>query len=159
MTSCTVGVTTSGLLSLTIARCGDANRAGGWLQKKSNTGQKAGTASKAKKTNLPVHQGCQLVYFQTKFPYLEKFWRALECKTFVYIFYAHFEYIKAIWYSLCSVANFVAIRYISPHFRYIVSRTIWQPGRTLSFLGKLDRVHARDVRVLHKSRDVRIHTS
>jgi hypothetical protein len=29
-------------------------------------------------------QGCQMVYFETKNPYLGTFWRALECKVLLY---------------------------------------------------------------------------
>jgi hypothetical protein len=42
-------------------------------------------------------QGCNMVYFQTKNPNLGKFWRALEWKMLVYVFYDHLEYFTAIW--------------------------------------------------------------
>jgi hypothetical protein len=38
-----------------------------------------------------------MVYFQTKNPNLGKFWRALEWKMLVYVFYDHLEYFTAIW--------------------------------------------------------------
>jgi hypothetical protein len=34
---------------------------------------------------MAVHQGCQMVYFQTKNIHLGKFWRALECKVLVHL--------------------------------------------------------------------------
>jgi hypothetical protein len=43
-----------------------------------------------------AHQGCQMVYFQTKNP---KFWRAFECYVNVGIFYDHLENFMAIWYN------------------------------------------------------------
>jgi hypothetical protein len=56
------------------------------------------------------HQGCQMVYFQTKYPNLGKFWRALDWKILIYfmaianiwltfgIFYDHFLHFLFIWY-------------------------------------------------------------
>jgi hypothetical protein len=35
------------------------------------------------------HQGCQMVYFQTKNPNLVTFWRLLQCKILCSIFYGH----------------------------------------------------------------------
>jgi hypothetical protein len=35
--------------------------------------------------------------FQTKYPNLGKFWRALERKMLVYFMYGHLVYITAIW--------------------------------------------------------------
>jgi hypothetical protein len=49
-------------------------------------------------TNLV--QGSQMVYFQTQNPNLGKFWRALERKMLVYLFYDHSEYFTALWYNL-----------------------------------------------------------
>jgi hypothetical protein len=55
-------------------------------------------------------QGCQMVCFQTKNPYLGKFWRVLLWKILVYfmtiwsilghleIFYGHLVYVVLIWY-------------------------------------------------------------
>jgi hypothetical protein len=54
-------------------------------------------------------QGCQMVYFLTKRPNLGKFWRALEWKRFVYIFYDHLECITAVWYILWPYGTLVAI--------------------------------------------------
>jgi hypothetical protein len=56
-------------------------------------------------------QGCQMVYFQTKNPNLDKFWRALERKLLVY-----FMPIYGYCYVLWSFGNFVAIWYIFPRF-------------------------------------------
>jgi hypothetical protein len=41
-------------------------------------------------------QGCQMVLFQTKNPYLGKFWRALDWKKI-----GHLGYFITIWYILC----------------------------------------------------------
>jgi hypothetical protein len=41
------------------------------------------------------YQDCQIVYFKTKNPNLGVYWRALECKMFVYF--------TAIWYNLLSL--------------------------------------------------------
>jgi hypothetical protein len=56
-----------------------------------------------------THQGCQIVFFQTKNPNLGKFWRALEWKGLVY---GHTEYFTAIWYILWPFGNVVIIWYI-----------------------------------------------
>jgi hypothetical protein len=45
-------------------------------------------------------QGCQMVYFQTRNPNLDKFWRALEITLLVYVFHDHVEYFTAICYNL-----------------------------------------------------------
>jgi hypothetical protein len=46
-------------------------------------------------------QGCQMVYFQTKNPYLDKFWRALEWKMLVILWPFGTLYIcTVIWYNL-----------------------------------------------------------
>jgi hypothetical protein len=43
-----------------------------------------------------LDQGCQMVCFQTKNPNLGQFWRVLQCKILVYIFYDHLVYFTAI---------------------------------------------------------------
>jgi hypothetical protein len=44
-----------------------------------------------------LNQGCQMVCFQTKNPNLGKFWRVLDWKMFICIFYGHWEYFMEIW--------------------------------------------------------------
>jgi hypothetical protein len=46
-------------------------------------------------------QGCQMVYFQTKNPNLDKFWRALDWKML--------KYFMTIWYILCSFGSFFPV--------------------------------------------------
>jgi hypothetical protein len=80
------------------------------------------TKTRPKKTSfnlLPPEQGCQMVSFQTKNPFLGKFWRSLDWKMFIYfmtiwnmlgtfgIFYDHLVH-------LCSFGTFVFIWYIFP---------------------------------------------
>jgi hypothetical protein len=45
------------------------------------------------------NQGCQMIYFQTKNPNLGKFWRVLQWKMSVYVFYEHLVslYFMDIW--------------------------------------------------------------
>jgi hypothetical protein len=45
------------------------------------------------------HQGCQMVYFQTKNPNLGIFWSALACRMSIFMeyFYYHLEYFTAIF--------------------------------------------------------------
>jgi hypothetical protein len=62
-------------------------------------------------TSDSLHQGCQMVCFQTKIPILGKFWRVLKWKILVYfmtiwsilllleIFYVHLVYFVVIWYN------------------------------------------------------------
>jgi hypothetical protein len=47
-----------------------------------------------------------MVYFQTQNSNLGKFWMALHRTKNVGIFYAHLEYIMAIWYILWSFGIF-----------------------------------------------------
>jgi hypothetical protein len=61
---------------------------------------------------LDSDQGCQIVCFQTKYPNLGKFWRALEWKMLV--FYGHLEYFTVIWYILWPFGKVVVIWYIFP---------------------------------------------
>jgi hypothetical protein len=60
---------------------------------------------------IPLQQGCQIVCFQTKNPYLGKFWSVLQWKMLVYfmpiwsilrplqIFYGHLVFFAVIWNS------------------------------------------------------------
>jgi hypothetical protein len=55
---------------------------------------------------MSVHQGCQMVFFQTKNPNLGKFWRALEWKKLVYsmsiwTILGPFGYISSRFGTLC----------------------------------------------------------
>jgi hypothetical protein len=51
-------------------------------------------------SRAPV-QGCQMVYFQNKNKNLGKFWRVLQRKMLVHIFYITWVDFTAIWYILC----------------------------------------------------------
>jgi hypothetical protein len=44
-----------------------------------------------------LHQGCQMVYFQTKNPNLGKFWSVLQLKMFVNFMASLSTYFTAIW--------------------------------------------------------------
>jgi hypothetical protein len=48
---------------------------------------------------LPLYQGCQMVYFQTKNPNLGKFWSALQWNMLVNFIAIHM-YFTAVWYIL-----------------------------------------------------------
>jgi hypothetical protein len=73
-----------------------------------------------------LHQGCQMVCFQTKNPNLGKFWRVLLWKILVCfmtiwsilrpleLFDGHLVYLMVFWYIL-------------PRFGIFVPRKIWQP--------------------------------
>jgi hypothetical protein len=52
-----------------------------------------------------------MVYFQTKNPNLGKFWRALDGKMLVQVFY-HLEYLDHLEYFHGYLGNFLAIWYI-----------------------------------------------
>jgi hypothetical protein len=92
-------------------------------------------------------QGCQMVYFQTKYPNVSKFWRVKQWKMSVYfmaiwyilwpfgIFYDHLVYVMAFWYILWPfgifyglLVYFRAVWYFSghlvyfPRFLYVVAR-------------------------------------
>jgi hypothetical protein len=71
-------------------------------------------------------QGCQMFYFQTENPNLDKIWRALEWKTL--------SYSMTIWNILLPfgiiygrLVKFVVIWYIFPRFGMFGQRNIWQP--------------------------------
>jgi hypothetical protein len=56
-------------------------------------------------------QGCQMVYFQTKNPYLGKFLRALDCKmliSFMDIWYI----LRTLGISYANLVNFLYIFYV-----------------------------------------------
>jgi hypothetical protein len=61
---------------------------------------------------LHPKQGSQMVYFQSKNSNLGSFWRALCRMENVGTFFAHLEYITAIWYPSFPFCNFVVIWYI-----------------------------------------------
>jgi hypothetical protein len=73
----------------------------------------------------PTHQGCQMVYFQTKNPSLGKFWRVLPWNELVYF--------RVFWDVLGSFGMFwgllgcfgILMGTFSP-FWYVLSRKIWQ---------------------------------
>jgi hypothetical protein len=62
--------------------------------------------------SFSVVQGCQMVCFQTKNPNWGKFWRALEWKMLVCIFYGHLGYFTVLWCILWPFGNVVVIWYI-----------------------------------------------
>jgi hypothetical protein len=43
-----------------------------------------------------LQHGCQMAYFQTKNPNLDKFWRVLD----IGLFYCHLVYFVVLWYIL-----------------------------------------------------------
>jgi hypothetical protein len=65
-------------------------------------------------------QGCQMVYFQTKNPYLSTFLRALHRLDNVDIFFAIWNILRTIGKFYDHLVHFVLIRYIFP---VLVSRT------------------------------------
>jgi hypothetical protein len=56
------------------------------------------------------------------------------------MFNGHSEYFKVIWYILWPFGNVVVIWYIFPHFWYIASRKIWQPGEMAAFVSLKKRI-------------------
>jgi hypothetical protein len=68
---------------------------------------------------LPIgnlEQGCQMFCFRTKNPNLGKFWRALDWKKWIYVFYGHLEnftdiwdIFMTIWYILYSFGTFFPV--------------------------------------------------
>jgi hypothetical protein len=72
------------------------------------------------------NQGCQMVSFQTQTANLGKFWRALDWKMLIYIFwpfgifYGHLGYFMTIWCICVHLVHFFL-------FWYHVPRKIWQP--------------------------------
>jgi hypothetical protein len=96
---------------------------------------------------IDVHQGCQMVYFQTKksqFGYILEglgiesvgiFYGRLE-----YTYYRHLLYVIIIWNILRPfdiffdrLVYFVVIWYNIPQIWYVAQRKIWQPCCALSF--------------------------
>jgi hypothetical protein len=79
-----------------------------------------------------IHQGCQMVCFQTKNPDLGKFWRVLQWK----IFFEHWVYLMAIGNILWTFGIFCGhLVYFAP-FWYFVPRKICHPcyTRQVSYL-------------------------
>jgi hypothetical protein len=75
-------------------------------------------------------QGCQMVCFQTKNPYLGKFWRTLDWKMLAYciaicIIFGDLGYCMTMGYILYSFRTFF-------RFWYHVPRKVWQPCRSSS---------------------------
>jgi hypothetical protein len=60
---------------------------------------------------LGVNQGCQMVYFQAKYPNLGKFWRVLHRTMLVYFMAIWCTYGRAIWHIL-----HISIWYFVCHF-------------------------------------------
>jgi hypothetical protein len=60
-------------------------------------------------------QDCQMVCFQTKIPNLGKFWRVLQWKMLVYVFYGHLVHVMVFWYILFTFGVFCGnLVYFSP---------------------------------------------
>jgi hypothetical protein len=79
-------------------------------------------------------QGCQMVYFKTKIPYLGKFWKASHRMENVGIFHGHLEYFTAIRYILWSFGNVVVSWYIFPSFGILCQEKSGNPGRTFRLI-------------------------
>jgi hypothetical protein len=76
---------------------------------------------------LPMKkEGCQMVCFQTKNPNLGKFWRVLQWKMLVHVFYGHLVNFTVFCYILWT---FAIVRGNLVFFLswYFVARKIWQP--------------------------------
>jgi hypothetical protein len=72
-------------------------------------------------------QCCQMVYFQTKNPNLGKFWKVLQWKMYIGIFYGRSVYFTAKWYILWPFGTFCG--HLVYFFPVLVCCTekIWQP--------------------------------
>jgi hypothetical protein len=73
-----------------------------------------------------LHQGCQMVYFQTKKCNLGKFCRALQWKMLVY-FMDVVSILRPFERFYDSLVYFVAIWYIFPRVGILHQEKIWQP--------------------------------
>jgi hypothetical protein len=76
------------------------------------------------------HQGCQMVYFQTKNPKLGKSWRFLQSKVLLYFMaiwptLGLFGNLMAIWYNLWKVGGFF------PRSGMLYQEKSGNPGRHL----------------------------
>jgi hypothetical protein len=69
-----------------------------------------------------------MVCFQTKNPYLGKFWRALKWKMRVYFAYGHLEYFTVIWLIIWLFGYVVVIWYIFPRFGILHQEKSGNPG-------------------------------
>jgi hypothetical protein len=86
-------------------------------------------------TSGHMNQGCQMAYFQTKTANLGAFWRDLQRKMLVYIFYGHLAYFTVICYilrpfGLCILWLFELFCGHLVYYMviwYVVPRKIWQP--------------------------------
>jgi hypothetical protein len=79
-----------------------------------------------------------MVYFQTKNPNLDKFWRALELKILVY-FMTVCNILMQFGSTYCRFVQFVVIWYIFPHFGMFGSQKIWQPWRAIKNIEAIKR--------------------
>jgi hypothetical protein len=86
-------------------------------------------------SNWGPSQGCQMVSFQTKSPKLGKFWRALQWKMTVCIFYGHLVQFTVFCYILWTF-GIVRVNLVNfSLFWYLEPRKVWQPW---SFAALLD---------------------
>jgi hypothetical protein len=76
---------------------------------------------------LTEHQGCQMVYFQTKNQNLGNFLGS--CNGRCCIFMNNWSILQPFGKLYGHLVQFVVIWYISPRFWYVVPRKIWQPCR------------------------------
>jgi hypothetical protein len=79
-----------------------------------------------------------MVYFQTKNWNLGTFWRVLQCKICIGVFYGHLVYFTAIWSILRPFSlfyghlfYFVVILYIFPRFGILYLQKAGNPGEGL----------------------------
>jgi hypothetical protein len=68
-------------------------------------------------TSISSNQGCQIVYFQTKKPNMDKFWRVLRMEK-VGIFFGHLVHFMAIRYLFWPFSNLVDNLVHSPPLRF-----------------------------------------
>jgi hypothetical protein len=85
------------------------------------------TALPQRMTQITLHQGCQIVHFQTKDSNLGKYWRVLQWKMLIYFI--------SIWYSLRTfgivfghLVYFLVIWYICPRFGMLQREKSGNPG-------------------------------
>jgi hypothetical protein len=91
-------------------------------------------------------RGCQMAYFQTKNSYLGKFWRDLQWKMPVYIFYVYLVYFLAIWNTLWPFGIFYIWCFLEHFFPfwYVVQRKIWQPCSGPLWPSSLEKTRGED---------------
>jgi hypothetical protein len=91
------------------------------IQVINNMGEVVKFVSSSQLSIYGADQGCQVVYFQTKNPYLGKFLRALDWKML--------NYFTGIWNILRTIRIFYDHLVHLFRFLYRVPRIIWQPWR------------------------------